>query len=64
MRAMSSVPLVLTPWAALRYFVTIGFVLAAAVLLAAWHRRGLVQLALVALLAGGIAVSFQLAPRV
>ena len=56
--------IMLTPWAAQRYFVIIGFMLAAAVLLAAWHRRGLVQLALVALLAGGLAVSFQLAPRV
>jgi hypothetical protein len=55
--------IMLTPWAAQRYFVIAGFVIGAAILLAAWHRRGPVQIALVALLGGGVAVDFLLAPR-
>jgi hypothetical protein len=53
----------LTPWAAQRYFVVAGFVIASGIALAAWHRRGPVQMALVVMLAGGIAVDFFLTPR-
>ena len=55
--------IMLTPWAAQRYFVVAGFVIAAGIALAAWHRRGPVQMVLVVLLAAGIAVDFFLAPR-
>ena len=46
-----------------RHFVVAGFVIASGIALAGWHRRGPVQMALVVLLAGGIAVDFFLAPR-
>lgn len=55
--------IMLTPWAAQRYFVVAGFVIASGIALAAWHRRGPVQMALVVLLAGGVAVDFFPAPR-
>lgn len=55
--------IMLSPWAAQRYFMVAGFVLGAAVLLAAWRRRGPAQVALAGLFAGGVVVSFMLAPR-